>query len=426
MTLTLAIIFSALALALNPSIMTLGAGLLLTVLVAFGRRESVLVNPYFLFLSTPIALMLYASSVSPFFLPQLQPKAQLIILAGIYAYFLGLLCIKSGGVERSRVPPRRHSFRIVVALGLIPHVLGIANAGIPLFAADVDAAREAYLLPIVGQFTLFLSLSVLIAFRERSRKLVLLSVVLNLAFSIAMVSKFNMVLAAIFVFSGYVLYDGKSLFKLRPAYFILATAAITPVVFEFTTSVRSELAQTEYFWRSQILFANKSLNEYGDYVYLPYLYLTTPWSNLAYLTENPPLFSNGARTFYSLASIFQVEWMLNFEGKPFRSMPFNTHAFLADFYLDFGAFGAVLLAFLLGLFVKWSYVIALKRPNIFNQAIWICVGFASFLLFFSNHFTSLTYPLLAFVLFNAYRLISRSVVLKSQYSNRKPITPEGV
>jgi oligosaccharide repeat unit polymerase len=114
-------------------------------------------------------------------------------------------------------------------------------------------------------------------------------------------------------------------------------------------------------------------------------------------------------TLHSFLSVFQLDGFFDFVDRPVREVQFNTHGFLADFYLDFGVLGVVCLSYLLGMLVKLSYVLAVEKPDVLSQSAWLCVGFASFMLFFSNHFTGLSYPLLSVILFSSYRGISRSM-----------------
>ena len=75
----------------------------------------------------------------------------------------------------------------------------------------------------------------------------------------------------------------------------------------------------------------------------------------------------------------------------------------------------VLLSFLLGFLVKWSYIAAQKSSDVLQEAIWMSFAFASFMLFFSNHFTGLSYPLISLVLFSVYRFVRRLARARPQH-----------
>ncbi len=405
----LALVLSLWTVVWNFSVLSVGAALLLIALVSLGRRSSNPVNPYFLFATTPLALLLYSSSVSTYFLPPLELQTQLIVLAGASAYVLGLILVSGARTSNEDPPERSYSFWLILTLGLIPHGLGIATAGIPLLAADIEVARQGYVLPVVGQLMMFLPLAMLVAFRQRNRRRIVITAVLNFGLGFMVLAKFNLLFAGLAFLFGYQQYGGSSLFRLKVWHLMVAGTLAVPMIFAANFAIREGAAQTDFNWRGEVLFQSALLDRFGDFTYLPYLYLTTPLSNFAYVTEVSTDRSYGARSTHSVVSILQLDGLLDVEERPIRALPFNTHTYLSDFYIDFGAAGAVLMSFFLGLLVKWVYVNARRRPDVINEGIWICVGFASFMLFFSNHFTGHTYPLLALVMFRGYRFVSRSL-----------------
>ena len=397
---------------INPTMVGVASALMVIIILWIGAREPQLFNPYILFLTTPVSLLIYSGGVSDIFLPELKSGVQVIIIIGIYAYLLGLMSLGGGSRYLKYSSPKKYSYAVVLILGLVPHILGMAVAGIPLFSEDLAAARENYTLPIIGQLMIFLPVTMLIAFERQKKLLIYLSVFLNIFFSFIMLSKWSIMFSGFFFVYAYHRYDGERIFKMRPFYVSLALLAAIPLLFEFIFAVREvgELQQTDYFWRKEVYFNSSFLNNYGDYTYLPYLYLTTPWSNFSYIVENLPEggFSKGIRTIHSLASVFQFDSLLDITDKPIRHVPFNTHAFLSDFYMDFGVPGVVVLPYMLGLIVKWSYIKSIKHRDVMSGAIWLSMAYASFLLFFSNHFTGLSYPLLALLFFGAFKIVSAS------------------
>jgi oligosaccharide repeat unit polymerase len=393
---------------INGTISGWACAVLIVALVWLGSSEKESINPYILFLPTPISLLLYSDSVSKVFLPALTDDVQLVAILGIYSYTAGLLLIKSRSTPNPNYITHQYSFGVVLTLGLVPHALGILLTGLPVFANDVNAARAAYLLPIVGQFVIFLPITVLIAFQRRKRGLIAFSVAINLFLSLATASKFSALFTGLFVVYAYFRYDGHNLFLLKKSHLAMGTMLAVPFLFTAVFAVREDLDQTEYFWRNEVRFESEYLDTIGDYTYLPYVYLTTPWSNFAYVYDQRPDLDWGKRTVYPLLSVLQIEGLVQFDERPIRMVPFNTHSFPTDFFLDLGVVGVGLLSMLLGMLVKSTYRNALRRPDVFTEGIWISIGFASSMLFFSNHFTNLTYPVLSIVLFGAYRILSRT------------------
>lgn len=398
------------ALAINPSMVGAASVILVIVLVLLGRGERQTVNPYFLFLSTPVSLLLYSSSVSPTFLAVMDVSVQLMIIGGIFAYLAGMLTVHARqAVVQSATPPT-YSFNAILALGLAPHLAGIATTGIPLLADDVNAARASYLLPIIGQFTIFLPVTMLIAFQRRQRALILFSVAVNLFFSFILASKFTIMFTGLFFFFAYFRYGGRAIFKINPVYLVIISLVGIPILFDTIFIIRENSAQIAYAWRQEVMFQSTILDMYGDYTYLPYLYLTSPWSNFSYAVELHPRWSYGARSLYSLISVFQIDGFFLIDERPIRALQLNTHAYLSDFYLDFGAYGVVIFSYLLGVLVKLTYISALQTRDVLKESIWIVFAFASLMLFFSNHFTGLSYPILSLIFFNLYRLVSQKTM----------------
>jgi oligosaccharide repeat unit polymerase len=123
-----------------------------------------------------------------------------------------------------------------------------------------------------------------------------------------------------------------------------------------------------------------------------------------------PEWSYGARSLYSLVSVLQLDGFFSIDERPIRAVQFNTHAYLSDFYLDFGVYGVVLLSYFLGAMVKFTYIYALQERDVLSESVWIAFAFASSMLFFSNHFTGLTYPILSFIFFHSYRAVSQTIM----------------
>lgn len=407
-TVVMSSIFVAAAALLNPSLLGTVSAVIIVILIRLGIHERQLINPYYLFATTPASLLLYSPSVGIIFLPPLSDRVELIIILGMIAFLLGLISISRTKPRSPNTLGRKYSFIVILTLGVVPHLLGVAAAGIPILAGDVNAARAAYVLPIIGQFAIFLPVSMIVAMQRQNRQQLLIAVSLNIAFSLITAAKFSVMMSAIFLLYGYYKYDGQRLVKISPRAILLTLLVATPILFQQTFAVRETLEQSEYFWRQQVQFEWMALDRFGNFLYLPYLYLTTPWSNLSYIIEIRETFgtlefTNGARTVLALLSVLQLDWLVGFGERPIRMPQFNTHPFISDFYLDFGLFGVVFLSFGLGLLVKWSYNSAIQKRDALLDGAWVAVGFATSLMFFSNHFTSLTYPIIALIAFNAYR-----------------------
>ena len=178
----------------------------------------------------------------------------------------------------------------------------------------------------------------------------------------------------------------------------------TPFIFVFTAYSSNDL-YIIYYWESQVDFGNSLIESLGNGVTLPYLYATTSWSNFTWAIESEMPYTLGARSFYSFSSVFQFDGYL--AEPPIYSFPFNTHAYLTDYYLDFGPIGIIIFPFLMGMLLKHAYLLKCSSDDIFDKAIYIFLAYPALLLFFSNHYTEQSYPLVAFILLNIFKLFFR-------------------
>lgn len=401
----------------NPSLVGGFSVLLIVFLMWLGKREPLAVNPYYLFVSTPFSLLLYSDSVSKVFLPSMDTYVQFLIVIGNFSFLAGLISGKSVSLARQTAAGPKYSFYLILFLGLFPHILGFLVAGFPLFSSDVTATRATYAIPFFGQFGVFLPVAIIIAFQRRSVPLIVLSVALNLFLSVMTVSKFFILFSFLFFLYAYIRFDGKSLFKFRPWQLVAVGFISIPFMFAFVFSARDTNSQSIYAWRQELRFGSSFLDQFGDFTYLPYMYLTSPWSNFAYLAEVPTNLSYGARSLHSIAAVFQFDSLFDYPPPEVRNEVFNTHSYISVFYLDFGIFGVLIMPFVLGLMVKWAYVRSQASFDALTAGIWVAFAFATFNLFFSNHFTGTGYPVVALVLFTSYRFV-RKFTVGSQRNRR--------
>lgn len=145
--------------------------------------------------------------------------------------------------------------------------------------------------------------------------------------------------------------------------------------------------------------------QYNTTLFLPYMYITTPWANLQYVIESQDTRTNGLWTlkpilgYFQLDNIFKNEYVL----KPYSS--FNTFTFIAVGFKDFGYWMSIFPTLLLGFVVKKIYSRYLISMNPFDVATYAIIGLAVVELFFSNHFYMYSYPFTMILLMWVYKLI---------------------
>ena len=414
MILIFGVIFVFLMVFINPSAFSVIFGLVFILLLWLGGREKNLLNPYYLFSSTPLTIILYNHEISPYFLKEFNAQVGFVMFLGISFFILGLLLVKKKKLIIAKSLVNRH-FWIVFILGVTPHLIGTIIAGLPILNIDnVEHARQSYSLPIISQFSIFLPISIIVAFQQKSTLKILLSILVTLFFSFATLAKFSILLAFMFIFFSLLKYGHKSKISSVIKRTGILLVLLIPMLFSFVFDARNDLEQSEYQWRQNISTDVPILEQFGDLIYLPYLYLTTPWSNLAHNVDlinnnNNFEYDYGLRSVKPLISLLQLDGFVEYDQKSIYQYPMNTYAFITDFYLDAGIFGVALLSLLLGVFVKKVYQYGTYENDSLKDGLWVTVGFATFMMFFSNHFTSVGYPLVTLVLLMIYQLVSRTL-----------------
>ncbi|KGJ94223.1 O-antigen polymerase [Thalassotalea sp. ND16A] len=400
-------IFVSLIVIINPSFFSVFFGLVFILLLWLGAREKNLLNPYNLFASTPLTIIIYNKEISTYFLKPLNAEVGIVMFLGIGFFILGLLAVKRKKLVIDNGVVNRH-FWVIFIVGLTPHLLGTIIAGLPIFnQGNVALTRESYSLPIISQFSIFLPISIIVAFQQKSTLKILLSISVTLFFSFAILAKFSILLALMFILFGLLKYGHQSRIASVIKLTIIPVVLLIPMLFSFIFDARSEFEQSDYQWRQNISTDVPILEQYGDFIYLPYLYLTTPWSNLAHNVEINDSYDYGLRTVKPLISLLQLDGFVEYEPKPIYQYPMNTYSFITDFYLDAGGVGVIILSFILGLFVKKAYLFGTYEKDSLKDGLWVTVGFATFMMFFSNHFTSVGYPLVTLVLIMFYQFACR-------------------
>ena len=188
------------------------------------------------------------------------------------------------------------------------------------------------------------------------------------------------------------------------ALIIISTFLLFSMARQGTFATQLYKPSYEYFYENN---RNAALPTLLQPFFPSYMYMTTPLSNFAYLVEINNEQTNGAMTLWPIISTFQLKRLYDFEeiAKQFRLWPYNTHTFLADFFLDFGTVGLVFLPIILGLLVYFMYVRSLRSIDVLVHAEYMYFSYAVLMMFFSNHFTSIAYPLRIVLVFEVCRMI---------------------
>jgi len=383
---------------INPKTHVFIAAIISFWLMYLGKKSPSVINPYYLFLATPVSLTFYNEDLSSFFLSAIEGFTLIIIFLGIISFCIGLISYTPLKLSKDNI---NYSFWPLFILGSFPYILGILVHGIPIFSDDVDFVKSNFFLPIIGQFTVFLFFAQVLAFKKRNKFFMYLSLSSNLFFNIIIVMKSSLGLLLVTTIFCYLKYTKIRLKKyLIPLFSLLFF--VTLFFFQYFGELRNK-DNIEYSYKTLISFNNSFLDSQGDVLYAPYFYLTTPWSNLDFNINKIKQYEYGLHTLRPILSILQIDEIVSAEKKLIRNYQFNTHTYLTDFYNDFGIIGVIFLSFIFGRFVMIIYYNMLLRNSALDDTLWIYFGFATLMMFFSNHFTSVGYPIIGLIILYFYR-----------------------
>lgn len=147
---------------------------------------------------------------------------------------------------------------------------------------------------------------------------------------------------------------------------------------------------------------------YSASLFMPYMYFSTPWTNLQYVTQTQKSSTNGLwfakpiLGYFGLAENYEREYEL----VPYSS--FNTFTFITVAYKDFGYWLSIIMSLFLGWYVKKVYSRYVISKSPFDITSYILVGLATTEMFFSNHFFMHSYPFTCLIMMEFWKLAIRT------------------
>lgn len=356
-------------------------------------------SPFLLSILVPLSAILYSLQSGTAVLPPLSSKTKTLFIFGYLALLFGLrLKIK---LNFSSFRGKQPSFAILLFLGLLPTVISCFLFGLPILASDVEEARANFQLPLLGQLYLILPMLFLVGAANDNKWQRAMALFANVFVGVIMVSRFSLFMTLLFWVMSHDV-SGNVRVVRRQGVLILLCSLVAAFVFGSFFDLRSEYEMSAYQWydkASEIQILGASLN---DAVKLPYMYLVSPLSNFDYTVAEWSGYSYGAASFTPLLNLLQMDQLT--PDYLVRVSVFNTNMFLSTFYMDFGPLGVMLLAFFLGVIITSISEAAKEINTPFLRSWQIYIGYATILLFFSNHFCTVGYPVMFPII---YTLISR-------------------
>lgn len=370
--------------------------LLFFVCIFLGLRDGCPFSPFFLFSITPLSLALYEYKFSTYYLDRLSPYVYILALCSIAAFIAGLALLTfqvKNHIFSGERPGENRLFWPLLLLGMSPVVFGILMAPRVFFSGNFLGVSE-YVgrVPMSSVFMLCRYPALSLALKSKSGKRITVSLLCCL---LALILSFNKSNLAFFIFAVLVSVhryclsnqSAKRIFRLLcVASIVLLFASVT-----FYDDIRGDFDSTQALVRT----GSSGLPEF---LMLPYMYLESSWTNLQYVIETQPVHTFGLWLVRPLLFYLRVDGAFDDAYTLVPASSYNTYTYITIPWKDFGFIGAVVISFLLGLFVSYVYQKFRADYSPFWTAAYALNAVAVFEMFFSNHFFYLVYPFTACII----------------------------
>lgn len=367
--------------------------LLFMICIIRGTQESYILNPYFFFSLTPLSLLIYRN-ISRYHL-ELTTSVWALGVINMAAFIAALELTpeytniyKCYGAGDENVL-RRNTF-FLLFLSMIPWVYQTATGSV---------------VPMAYVFSLFIGGVILCAFKSKKKYLILIVTLACVLMSLRYVTKSSVLTYVIAYLIGYEKYYADTR-KKKIRLLILAIAAIVIMIasFSFANQGRSNLNGSDEVLQYYRTYG--SLQWEGNSAFMmPYMYLTTPWSNLQYVINTQNTRTYGLWLIKPLLGYMQIDGLFdNFYALKAYSN-FNTFTFIAYHFKDFGYWGTWISSILLGIFVKKVYSRFTISKSPLDAACYLFTGQAVLEMFFSNEFFTQSFPFTIVITMGIYKFL---------------------
>ena len=197
-------------------------------------------------------------------------------------------------------------------------------------------------------------------------------------------------------------YQGVQFLSKRMIFAIILAGAGMYVMFDLKAYLADGGSFISFFSEkgSSDEIGSENLSYYGDRVdwnlsaglLLPYIYLTTPWTNVQYVIDTQSIHTYGLWFLKPILGWLQIDDIFESSYQLEAMTTFNTFTYLSVLYKDFGYYGSLFISFFLGYFVKRVYNDYLASSSPMVLGCYACCALATLEMFFSNHFFGQSYP----------------------------------
>ena len=361
-------------------------GSIFVVCIIMGAREKSFVNPYLLFSLTPLSLVVYFP-VSPVYMMEIKPEIWTLAIINMIGFLTAITLVKYRKNKISCIGIPRNK---LVFYAIIFYLVSILGRYIPSLSAVL---------------WLFASVSIACSLKSKKKKMLpfVAFVILSSALS-GHASKLGILFECVTILVCYEKYYVKTR-EQRKNIILMVLAGIVIMIsaFSFANKDRGDYNSDDglsYYEKS-----GKVDWSYDASLFMPYMYLTTAWTNLQYVTETQQTQTYGLWVIKPIMGYLGLDDNYKREYRLFSYSSFNTFTFITCHYKDFGYWGSVVISFLLGLFVMIVYRKYEVSQSVLDVGSYISVALGVAVMFFSNHFFMQSYPFTAYIMFELIKKI---------------------
>lgn len=355
------------------SVDKIALAIIVIALILLGAKEKTFLNPYYFFVITPFSLLIYFNVID-FYLLDLTHETYLLAIINIFAFMFGIAVFKNNGhlgnEKGGNLIESNYWMRTFIFFSL---------------------SAVGYLLPaLYSIFWLFSIPGIVYAIKSRNFKLIILALSYILLVSTISLSKTSLLLYSLTFligFSKYYIFSRKQSLWLK--LFTIFGIVLLIYGFSFANKERGRYDAEEgleYYGRMGHSW------EYDATLFLPYMYLVSPWTNVQYVLETQDSRTYGLWVIKPFINYAQLDDYFKKEYKIQSYSNFNTFTFVSVAFKDFGYWFSVLSTLIIAFFVKKVYNRFLISNSPIDTATYVIFALATIQMYFSNHFYMVSYP----------------------------------
>ena len=361
--------------------------IILISLLYLGYKEKTFINPYNLFSLTPLSLLIYFN-ISDNYMLDLTHDTYLLAIINIISFIIAFYVTPRSNLK---IIIERHSlwYENKTDLRVYTFILfGFSFTGL--------------LIPQLASVSWLLAIPAIVSAIKTKEKLMMIVVVAYIIFTSSHISKMGILIyliTLIISFDKYFLVLKKNGFRLK----LLTGLSIFFLIFSFNFANKERGAYEADVGLSY--YASQGVEwEYSSALFLPYIYFTSPWANLQYVTETQNKRTNGLWTIKPFIGYFGLDEYVKSEYNLASYSSFNTFTFITIGFKDYGYWFSILPTLLIGFLTKRVYSRYLVSSSPIHISTYIIFSIGLLLMFFSNHFYMQSYPFTMLVLMCILRL----------------------